>query len=258
MSGTDQLGEPSYPPTPLRLAEARRQGLVARSFDLSGAVVVLGSLAILAIAGDSLLASLRDMTASMLVAGLTPLDADPYGQAARKALLPVVRAGAGVCVGIAAIAAAVNLLQVGFNVTPEPICPRLPYGPLRGCGRMFAARSMFRLLMTAAKIAAVAIAAVIVFRRELPRIVATGGADGASGMLSAAGRLAAWVGGALVALGTLDYLYQRWQLRQDLRMTRREVQEEARRLEGDARLRSSRRQAARRGAARTLPGRTNR
>jgi flagellar biosynthetic protein FlhB len=51
-------------------------------------------------------------------------------------------------------------------------------------------------------------------------------------------RLAFTMSLAMVILGLLDYLFQRWRLEQELRMTRRELQEEHRDQEGDPQLRA--------------------
>src|SRR6185503_1720884 len=57
-----------------------------------------------------------------------------------------------------------------------------------------------------------------------------------------AGRLALsltlWIAGALGVLGLADYGFQRWQLGQDLRMTKQEVKQEHRESEGDPMIKS--------------------
>jgi flagellar biosynthetic protein FlhB len=65
------------------------------------------------------------------------------------------------------------------------------------------------------------------------------------------------LGGALVALGALDYAYQRWRHERDLRMTPQELREELRNLEGDRQVTGRRkdlsRELARRRAAAAIP-----
>jgi flagellar biosynthesis protein FlhB len=51
----------------------------------------------------------------------------------------------------------------------------------------------------------------------------------------------AWRAGlALLALGALDYLYQRWQHRRDLRISHRELRDDLRQMEGDPNVRNRR------------------
>jgi flagellar biosynthesis protein FlhB len=64
-----------------------------------------------------------------------------------------------------------------------------------------------------------------------------------AGSLAWAAALA--VGGCLLALGLLDYLYEWWQRRRDLRMSRQEIREEQKKTEGDWRVRHRRRDIGR-------------
>ncbi|MEX0978273.1 MAG: EscU/YscU/HrcU family type III secretion system export apparatus switch protein, partial [Pirellulales bacterium] len=50
------------------------------------------------------------------------------------------------------------------------------------------------------------------------------------------------IGGALVALASVDYLYQRMQLNRDLRMTPEELRQELREMQGDPQIAARRRQ----------------
>src|SRR5207302_7070470 len=52
------------------------------------------------------------------------------------------------------------------------------------------------------------------------------------------------VGLLLLVLALIDYAWQRWQLEQSLRMTKQEVKDEMRRMEGDPKLKQRRRQIA--------------
>src|SRR5690606_36303469 len=55
-------------------------------------------------------------------------------------------------------------------------------------------------------------------------------------------RLGLWIGIAMLGLALLDFLYQRWEFEQSIRMTRQEVKEELRQTEGDPHVRSRIRQ----------------
>ena len=91
-----------------------------------------------------------------------------------------------------------------------------------------------------AKIAGVAGVAFLTIRAELPRIVASAklpvgelASQGGGAVVS----LALRVGLVLLALAGADWLYQRWQHRQDLMMTRRELADEVKQTQGDAEVR---------------------
>jgi len=80
-------------------------------------------------------------------------------------------------------------------------------------------------------------------------------------VLFQAGRLAwsltLWISGALGVMAVGDYAFQRWQLGQDLRMTKQEVKQEHRESEGDpmikSRIRTIQRETARRRMMQEVP-----
>jgi len=61
-------------------------------------------------------------------------------------------------------------------------------------------------------------------------------------------KLAFQLSSALVFLALLDFLYQRWKLEQDLRMSKQEVRDELKEMEGDPVMRQRRREAHRKVA----------
>src|SRR5262249_50432907 len=60
--------------------------------------------------------------------------------------------------------------------------------------------------------------------------------------------LAFQLSSALVFLALLDFLFQRWRFEQDLRMTKQEIRDEMKEMEGDPLIRQRRREAHRKGA----------
>ena len=224
------------PPTPRRLDEARRDGRVARSADLTAAILAVGAVAVLVVAAPVLLVDLKQMTAELLAsAGQTRTDmAGGLWQAAA----PVVGTLGLMCGALMVLAVAVGVVQVGFVASTRPVRP--DFGRLWAAGRLLSKRSAMRVVMTLAKIAGVAGVAFLTIRAELPRIVASAklpvgelAAQGGGAVVS----LALRAGLVLLALAGVDWLYQRWQHRQDLMMTRRELTDEVKQTQGDAEVR---------------------
>jgi len=227
----NDMGERTEMPTPLRLAEARRKGIVARSGDLSAAATLLAGLILLALTGPAILDGLVEMTAESLaspgdIASLAP------GVSIWKIVLPA----AGLACGVAFSAAAIGMAQVGLSASAEPI--RLDFarlGLLAGLARMISPRSAVRGAMAAAKILAVSAVAWWTIAPMMPRIVSTAGA-GAGELASQAGaifvKLAMRICAVLVALAAIDWLYQRWQHRRDLMITRTQLLQDLRQMEG--------------------------
>lgn len=227
------------PPTPRRLAEARRQGIVPRSPDLSAVLGALGSVVALGLAGPALADGLVKLTAAMLQSP-DPLS---LGDVAASSAGLVATAGM-LLAALAGVAVLANVAQVGFMVSAEPLAldfSRLS-GGLRGA---LGPRGLVRVAMAVGKLAVVAGVGYWSIRSTLPRLtefVSASPAQMLAWSARAVCRLWSALAGSLLVLAVVDWLYQRWQHRQDLRMTRQEWIEDLRRTEGDGRVKAYRRQ----------------
>lgn len=222
-------------PTALRLREARQRGQVARSGDLVAAVVVLGGVLLLGAAGPKMLTAMRDMTASMLDFGSSESGVAAAKSALYQCIWPVVGVVAIVAVGVAIVAILANIVQVGLFVTTEPLRADLSrLNPAAGMGRMFSMRSLVRVTMAVAKLAIIAALCFVAVRSVLSQVARP---EATTWQIASAvgGKLytmAVRIGIVLLVLAAADWLYQRWQYRQDLKMTRQEVLDELRQTEG--------------------------
>jgi flagellar biosynthetic protein FlhB len=249
--------ERTEPATPRKREEARRRGHVARSADLSAALVLLAGVLALEAAGSGLFSGLSASTGGIL-GRLDELNGDrsslaaAFGSTFRAAFLglfPLVLAA--LAVGIA-----VNLLQTGFLFTGEPLAPKLDrLDPVAGLGRLLSGRSLVRALAGVLKLAVVgAVAGLTLWARrdDLLSLSARGVEDAVAWSASALLALGLRCSLALALLGLLDYAWQRraWEL--DLRMSRAELREELRRFEGDPMTRERRNALRRRLAAQRL------
>ena len=233
-------------PTPRRRTEAREHGQVARSTDLSGALLLLGGMVCLRWFAPGMFASLMKVMKDGLSLG------GPAGWA-RLDLAAVVSsvgvlmlAAAGpILVGLVVVGVCSNLLQVGFLFTTQPLQLKLDrLNPINGVKRLFTTRTLVQLFMNVLKLTVVTAAAYsavadrkgqILLALDIgpwPQIVVL------SNVLYDVGlRLAA----VLLVLALIDYLWHRYKHEQDLKMTREEVKEELRRMEGDPIVRQRRR-----------------
>ncbi len=242
----ERTEERTEPATPRRREEERERGHVARSADLSSAVVLLAAVLALELSGRSLVGGIFSGAAGLL-GGLGRVDGEgpnlllQFGGAFTAALLgflPFI-----LVVVVAALG--VNLLQVGFLFTGEPLVPRLDrLDPVAGLGRIFSTRAAARLLMGLFKVAAVGAVVGLTIWSERARLAGLGGLA-FEGVLGAATEimfvLSLRAVLLLLVLAILEYGYQKWQYERDLRMSKQEVREELKRYEGDPRIRERRR-----------------
>ncbi len=228
-------------PTPRRLEKARERGKVPRSAEVSSLAVLAGFLIFCEAFGAGWLEQLKWMLASSLARLGTPdLSSADFGELFRRTAWT---AGSLLAIPLGTLAAAGlagNLLQGAPPLTLKPLEPsweRLdPASNLRRVLSARAAVEALRVLLKAALYAAVGYAAA---REALAASAASPGAAGTFQVLLALGRTLLLRIGALAAgLAVLDYLFRRYDHVRSLRMTRTEVRDERKELEGDPLVRS--------------------
>ena len=248
---TDRTGERTFEATPLRLADARKRGQVPRSADLTAAAAGLAALLMLALVGPGLLDEMTSMTTTLLDgrgAGLDPAR-DDIGQTVSRAAGGAFAYTAGLMAAIAGLIGAAAFAQVGPIFARERIEADWSRVSLAaGWERLMSSRTLVRGAFAIAKVAAVGAVAWWTSEPMLERMLAAPRLS----TLSLVGEAAAMAATVmlrvclcLLVLGAVEYLYQRWQHRRELRMTRREWLEDMKRAEGDWATRRRRRQLGR-------------
>ncbi len=108
--------------------------------------------------------------------------------------------------------------------------------PVQGFKRLFSLRSLFELLKALLKVAIVGYIGYTVLRREWDKVLiypAMFPTDAMAHLIDVMFELALKTGIALLALAIFDYFYQRWEYEKSLRMTKQEVKEEMKDIEGN-------------------------
>lgn len=245
--GDDQ--EKTEEPTEQKRREAREQGQVAKSADVTAAAVLGAAAALMWVGGVGLAGdltglidqSVRDVRVTFTAADAT---AKAAGLAAllTKALLPGLVA--------MALAAAAGLLgQFGVLISPQALTPKFGrVNPVAGFGRIFSAKAVARLVGGVAKLLVLVGVSGLVTSAWMPDLVGLVAASPGEllGRTHAAiAAMAAWLALALALLALTDYLFQRWQHERDLKMTKQQVRDEMKNQDGDPAVKGRRREAHR-------------
>ena len=253
----EDSGDKTEAPTQRRREEAREEGNVARSGDLTAAALLVGSLVLLNWSGENLLAAMHAVVSRML--GGESFARTNGGNATDGivwAILLIARAAAPLFVGVMAIAIVVNVAQVGLHLSVKKLQPNLgALNPMRGLGRLFKGQGPFHLVMGILKMTLVALAAYSAVHGRLNQIVSVERLSHLQ-IFQLGGELifsiGLRVGLLLLVLALIDYAWQRWQLEKSLKMTKQEVKDEMRRMEGDPKIKLRRRQIAQQMAQKKL------
>ncbi|MGH9103575.1 MAG: EscU/YscU/HrcU family type III secretion system export apparatus switch protein [Acidimicrobiales bacterium] len=228
-------------PTPKRRREARKEGRVARSPDISGWSGVLAA---------SFLLPVAFREASSRMDGLFALVAEAATRPDPATALRLLDAGLGdvvllvapVAFGYMALALLLGVGQVGLRPSFSSLTPKISrLNPMQGIKRVFSVNGVWEVAKSSLKLALVGVVAWHVFSAVFAQLVGAGAlplsgvaAAGGSATLSLLRSVAA--AGLVIALA--DYLFQRRRLKQSLLMTRQEVKDEARQSEGDPHTKS--------------------
>ncbi len=250
---SDQFDEKVFEPTPRRRQQARAEGRIPRSTDLTSAGILLGGLIVLVATGGTLIdymgGLLTDSLGGQAWMHWTESGQSPSSDALTGQWTPIMAGLAKVLlpplVLVALLAIALNVVQTGVVFLPGKLAPdtgRL--NPLAGIRRVFSASSSVRLtlgLVKLATIVAVAFASMYQNRAELASV----GTLQLPHLLAFVWEFCLWtglkIGSALMILAVADYAFERWRHERDLRMTPQEMRDEMRSMQGDPQAASRRR-----------------
>jgi flagellar biosynthetic protein FlhB len=243
-------GEKTEQPTEKRLRDARRKGQVAKSHDLSSAVLLVAAVAVLWIASGYMGGWLSSsMTEQLSFASSFKGDLDErvalaaLGAGAKSLLLAL----APLFGALVVVAVLVNYLQVGSIFSFEPVKPNPnKLNPAEGFKQKFLkARPYVELAKTVVKllVACVVVAAVLwSARSDIVRLTRQPPDVAAAYAGALFFQIGVRVGLVFLVIGAADYFLQRFLHRKELRMTKHEVREEYKETEGNPLHKSLRRQ----------------
>jgi flagellar biosynthetic protein FlhB len=243
--------EKTEAPTPRRKQEARADGNVARSTDLTAAVMLLAAVLALNILGTRMIEALGQATRVLLTGEHlpNPTRLEGLGESVYYSTYMFAFALGPIVLAIAAIGLMASLGQVGFLLTFKPLQPNFGrLNPIKGVGNLFSARAGMRLVMSLLKVIVIALVAAWFVINDMPRILHIAEMQ-AMQAFAAAGTivygLALKLALLLLIMAIIDYAFQRWQHERDLRMSKQDVKEEMKRMEGDPMVKQRRTRVAR-------------
>jgi flagellar biosynthetic protein FlhB len=222
--------------------------------DVNAAAVLIAALFTLRMAGPYMLESLKHLLREALSSvHAQELNIQSVYELWKLYMLKTGLLCMPVVVGVSAVGLVANVMQVGLRVTPKALSPNISrIDPIQGLARLFSFRYLVELGKSLVKTIVVGYVLYASLKKELSIILDLGQmpAPTAAGMVAGlCWRMFCRVALAMVVIGILDLLYQRFVFEKSLRMTKQEVKDEYKRVEGDplikARIRQRQREIAR-------------
>jgi flagellar biosynthesis protein FlhB len=231
------------PASEFKLEKARKQGSVARSGDMTFAAVLIAAVACI----YGLAQGLASEMAMLLGRGLRMVHRSHINGAA---LLAYAESSAVHAVLVLAPVAAIFFLsalvvagvQARGTFALEPVKPDFSrLSPATGIERLLSIKSLHELWRTVAKLGLMTTAIVLWGQSHLGEMLRLQDLQSDRMVLAGVrllGSAATLLAGIVGVLAMLDFAFNRWDFRQRMRMSKREVKDEHKEREGDPRIKS--------------------
>ena len=224
-------------PTARRLNQAREDGQLPRSMELPAAAVVIGALMMLLILGGWLVNHLSAIFANGFVFDRKTLDRPQmlpavFGSQMGEAFLLIVP----VLVVTVVAAVLASGLMGGYNFSLKAAAPKASkLNPVAGLKRMFGTHALVELAKALFKFAVVGAAVWMSVLHNMDALLHLG-RMGLEPALHAAGAIVAesalWVSLSLALIALIDAPYQKYAFMKRMRMTKQEIKDEFKQMEG--------------------------
>ena len=256
-------GEKTEQPTAKRLDDSRKDGKVAKSKEVANAAGILSMFLIIKIYLGTLGTDFIGLFEIMY--GQIPATIQEYNGnipiasvlfIIRQAMIRTLLMLLPFFIVAFVVAFVCDVVQVKWKPTTKPLKPKFSkLNPVSGFKRIFSASSLVELLKALLKLGLVGYMVYSYLKGQINQIfllydMTVKQAVGLVGEIIV--DLGIRVAAAYIAIAALDYAYQKWKYKDDLKMTKQEVKDEYKEQEGDPQVKSKQKQKMREASMRRM------
>lgn len=245
-------GEKTEPATAKKLKDARKEGKVAKSKELTSAfdliVLFLCLKIFVSYVGGNLL-GLFDLVYGNMADFVRINEGYMSSQAVSTVLFPVIIRWLLTVLPFFAfgvvITFLISVIQVGWTVSAKPMQPKLSkFNPINGFKRIFSKDTLFELVKSILKVGIIIYIAYTSVRDEAGHLFILYELD-LKQAIALVGTLIIDIGLKIsivyLVIGIADYAYQKWKFNDEMKMTKQEVKDEFKNTEGDPQIKGRQR-----------------
>ncbi len=239
------FGEKTEKATSKKKSDTRNKGQVVFSKDFNMSLTFLATMILLNSFGGFIISRLQQDY--LYFSNYSPVMDDMYNATdisimLGRMIVDILIITAPILLSTMVIGVLLNYLQVGFLVTTETLKMKLDkLNPINGFKQMFSIRSLVELAKNLTKILILSYVAYNYLKDKMVLIVEMMRMDAIKiGLViwDLVYNLSIRISLILVVIGVVDFIYKRWQNEKDLRMSKEEVKEEYKLMEGNPQIKA--------------------
>lgn len=236
-------GEKTEKASPRKKEDERKKGKVAKSQDINTALLLMFCFIILGVSGSYMkmnMATLYEKTFTEYI--FMDVNLESINKLVIEVLIQFIMVVAPVMAVAVVIGIAANLLQIGVLFTTEPLKFDLKkIDPIQGAKRIFSIRALVELVKSLLKIVFIGIitfSVILIYKDEMMMLAFKNANSAVAffGKVTLIMGIAATI--ALLFLAVLDYMYQRYDFEKNIRMSKQDIKDEHKNMEGDPLIKS--------------------
>ena len=238
----DNKDQKTEEPTSKRVTDTEEKGNFAHSREINSSFILLAALLGFMILGEqstrTVMGSWNGMFAESWALQLTPEELYKVTVNAMKAFAKIVGPFL-ILIMLAGLAS--NILQIGgLRFSSHPLVPKFnKLNPLTGFGRIFSKNSVMELFKSLFKVGIISVISYFVIKshwNEIPPLMGFGVGQILSFMGFVALEIIFYVLLVMIFLSLLDFAFQKFTYRENLRMTKQEIKEERKETDGNPQI----------------------
>jgi flagellar biosynthesis protein FlhB len=245
----EDSGDKTEEPTPHKLRESREKGQIAKSKDITAVTMIFVSFFTLKASVAHLWDSMDTILRQSF--GYIPLafSESVVGQLLKETTFSFLLAMAPLFAVTFVTALIIESLQTGFLFSMSSIAPKLEkLNPIEGFKKFFALKQYVELVKSSIKMAIVIWLIIIVIIEDFPIVILSQSLSPFQVMAFTGDlvmKVVVRVGLFYIAVAVFDYFYQKHEHLKSMKMTKKEIKDEYKRLEGDPQIKQRQKEASR-------------
>lgn len=256
-------GEKTEPATAKKLRDAREEGKVAKSKELTAAfdliVLFLVLKIFMSLIGDGFLELfyyVYNLIPDFLSNAMIDFSPQAVSGFFGSVMLLILKIVAPFFIFGFAITLVVSILQVGWKVSAKPMTPKLErFSPISGFKRIISKDSVFELFKSVLKVVVIIYVAYVSIKDEADNIFILYDIP-LNQALALCGDVIITTGLKIslvyLVIGIADFIYQKFRFNQEMKMTKQEVKDEYKNTEGNPEIKGRQRQRMREASRRRM------